>query len=91
MLAGPDGFPRWWVGLGGSPINLAAMRARLRAVSMSANDGSVSDRCHGAWIQRSLTTCDRWPDTVYQSMTMVHTYMPNAQVRVTACAVRLRA
>jgi hypothetical protein len=19
MLAGPDGFPRWWVGLGGSP------------------------------------------------------------------------
>ena len=29
--------------------------ARRSAVSMSANDGSVFDRYHGAWIRRSVT------------------------------------
>jgi hypothetical protein len=38
---------------------------------MSANDGSVFDRYHGAFARRSATIPARWPDTAYQSTTIV--------------------
>src|SRR6266702_8224038 len=67
------------------------MMVRRRVVSMSAKDGSVLVRYHGADRRRWVTISGLWPCRAYQTTTRLYTNMPNAQVRSTARGARLRA
>src|SRR5215468_5136553 len=78
-----------WVGCSGrAGRNLAAVRTRRSLASMSAVDGRVFVRYHGARAWCSAASSGWCPVVAYQQMARVWQASPNGTVRSTAWALR---